>query len=84
MLKKINLDSSILAMYRPITNLCFLNKTLERVVAKQLSTFLANNNLIDVFQSAYRAHHSVKTALLKVYNDLLRPRTMARSLFSCC
>jgi len=36
------------------------------VVAKQLSTFLANNNLIDVF------HHSVEAALLNVHNDLLQ------------
>ena len=46
-LKKVNSDSFMLAKYRPISNLCFLSKTLERVVAKQLSTFLANNNLID-------------------------------------
>ena len=72
MLKKVNSDSSLLANYRPISNLCFLSKTLERVVAKQLSTFLANNNLIDVFQSAYRAHHSVETAQLNVHNDLLQ------------
>ena len=60
------------ANYRPIPNLGFLGKTLERVVAKQLSTFLANNNFIDAFQSAYRAHHSVETALLNVHNDLLQ------------
>ena len=62
----------MLANYRPISHLCFLSKTLELVVAKQLSTFLANNNLIDEFQSAYRAHHSVETALLSVHNDLLQ------------
>ena len=72
MLKKVNSDSSMLVNYRPISNLCFLIKTLERVVAKQLSTFLANNNFIDVFQSAYRAQHSVETALLNVHNDLLQ------------
>ena len=55
-----------------MSNFCFLSKTLERVVAKQLSTFLANNNLIDVFQSACRAHHSVETALLNVHTDLLQ------------
>ena len=42
------------------------------MVAKQLSIFLANSNLIDVFQSAYRAHHNVETALLNVHNDLLQ------------
>ena len=72
MLKKVNSNSSLLANYRPISNVWFISKTLERVVAKQLSTFLANNNLIDVSQSAYRAHHSVETALLNVHNDLLQ------------
>ena len=72
MLKTVDLDSSMLANYRPISNLCFLSKTLERVVANQLSTFLANNNLIDVFQSANRAHHSGETALLNVHNNLLQ------------
>ena len=43
------------------------------MVAKQLSIiFLANSNLIDVFQSAYRANHSLETALLNVRNDLLQ------------
>ena len=72
MLKKVNSDSSLLANYRPMSNLCLLSKTQERVVAKQLSKFLANNNFIDVFQSAYRAHHSVETALLNVHNDVLQ------------
>ena len=61
-----------IANYRPISTLCFLSKTLERVVAKQIATFLANNNLIDVFHSAYLAHHNVETALLNVHNDLLQ------------
>ena len=72
MLEKVNSESSLLANYRPISHLCFLSKTLERVVAEQLSTFRANNNLIDVFHSAYRAHHSVEPALLNVHNDLLQ------------
>ena len=48
MLKKVNSDSSMLANYCPVSNLCFLSKTLEPVVAKQLSTFHANNNVIDL------------------------------------
>ena len=81
-LKKVNLDLSMLPNYRDISNLYFLSKTLERVIANQLSTFLANNSRIDVFHSSYRAHHSVETALLNVHNDLLQA-TAARSLFLC-
>ena len=39
LLKKPNLDPEVLANYRPISNLPFLSKILEKVVANQLSDF---------------------------------------------
>ncbi len=70
-LKKSNLDPNEMSNYRPVSNLCFLGKTLERVVSKQLTTYLVASNLLDDRQSAYRANHSVETAVVKVQNDLL-------------
>ena len=70
LLKKPGLDP-ILKNYRPVSNLAFLSKVLERVVAVQLRKHLDANNLCDPFQSAYRAGHSTETALLSVHNDLL-------------
>ena len=32
---------------------------------------LLDNNIVDSFQSAYRAGHSCETALLRVYNDIV-------------
>ena len=58
LLKKPNLDPGVLANYRPISNLHFLSKILEKVVANQLCDFLQNNSLFEEFQSGFRALHS--------------------------
>ena len=71
LIKKATLDSECLKNYRPISNLSFLSKLLERVVAKQLHSYLHRHTLYDKMQSAYRQGHSTETALLRVKNDLL-------------
>ena len=71
LLKKHNLDPEVLNNYRPVSNLSFISKILEKVVLKQINEHLAENNLLEPFQSAYRENHSTETALLKIFNDLL-------------
>ena len=71
MLKKRDLDQNTLKNYRPVSNLPFVSKILERVVLKQLNSHLASNNLLEKHQSAYRQGHSTETALLDVISTLL-------------
>ncbi len=70
LLKKAGLDLEK-SNYRPVSNLSFLSKLIERAVAKQLTKHLKDNKLLDNFQSAYREGHSTETALLRVQNDIL-------------
>ncbi|XP_072018306.1 uncharacterized protein [Amphiura filiformis] len=72
LLKKSSLDQEELKNYRPISNLKFLFKTIERIASSQLHAYLDKNKLHSPMQSAYRKFHSTETALLRVQNDLLR------------
>ena len=67
-LKKRCLDHNDLN-YRPVSNLCFIAKILEKLVLSQVSSYLNSHNLYNTCQSAYRSGHSTETTLLKV-NDL--------------
>ena len=52
-LKKPSLDKEILTINRPVSNLTFLSKVLEKVVARKLTQILTDNGLFETFQSAY-------------------------------
>ena len=71
LLKKATLDSDDYTSYRPISNLTFVSKCIEKVVASQICNHVQDNNLKEVFQFAYKHHHSTETALIKVNNDIL-------------
>ena len=53
-----------------MSNLLFISKLIERVVADQPVKHLDNNLLVEPFQSAYW-HHLTETALVHVSNDIL-------------
>ena len=71
-LKKSSLDPDILNNYRPVSNLPFVSKIIEKVVDARLEEHLRENDLHEPLQSAYRKHHSTETALIKIQSDILQ------------
>jgi hypothetical protein len=69
--KNPSLNPDLASSYHPISNLSFISKLVERVVAKRFTSYVATANLFPFQQSAYRAYHSTETAVLSVHSDLV-------------
>ncbi len=66
LIKKLKLDPKDLVNYRPISNLPFLSKILEKVASSQLYSFLEKNYICEDFQSGFRPSHRTETALIRL------------------
>ena len=56
---------------RPVSNLQYVSKLVERAVFDQVHAHLSEHDLYPLLQTAYRRGHSTETALLKIYNGIL-------------
>ena len=63
-------DTDKYKYYRPVSNLVFVSKLIERVVKKRLEQHMIRNRLHSDKNYAYRSKHSAEHLLLKVVNDL--------------
>ena len=70
LLKKADLDVSEMKNYRPVSNLTFVSKIVERMMSEQLTHYLNSSDLMPRLQSEYRRCHSTETALLRVLSDI--------------
>ena len=71
LLKKFNSDSVEFVNFRPVSNLKFVSKLIEKAVFLQFNTYLTTDALREPLQSAYKTLRSTETAVLKVHNDIM-------------
>ena len=71
LMKKAGLVESLPSSYRPVSNLPFLSKVLERIVNRQIVGYLSDFHRFPDVQSPYRRGHSTETAVLKVFSDII-------------
>ena len=70
LLKKLGLEL-LDRNYRPVSNLGYISKLVEGVMAAQLVTHIERYCMMEAHQSAYHSSHSMETALLKVKTDVI-------------
>ena len=61
--KKAGLDVDEYKNYRPVSNLPYVSKLIEKAAVKQLKHHLSDNQLEESLQSAYKKLNSTETAL---------------------
>ena len=83
LIKKKTLCRNEFMNYRPISNLSFLSKILEKIVAKRLNAHIEEQLLSNHVQPAYKRFHSNETAILKIHNDIICNGDQGLTLAMC-
>jgi len=66
------LDPDDLNFYRPLSNVRFLSKVVERAVAVRLRRHVESERLLPDRLLAYRPHHSTETAIIAVHDEIVK------------
>ena len=69
-IKQPGLDPAVPSSYRPIANVTFISKIIEKLVASQLFNYLDANHLLPQCQSGFRKGHSTESLLLRLLSDI--------------
>ena len=65
------IDADVLKNYRPVSNLVFLRKLIERVVVIRIESHMVERNLHSNKQYGYKKDHSTEVLLVKIVDELL-------------
>jgi hypothetical protein len=84
MLKKLLLDPEILKNFRPVSNLDFISKLIEKVVDVQTPNHMRKNSVDDPMQSAYKLYHSTETAMVRLHSDILWALDQNKAVLLVC
>jgi len=82
-LKKPGSDPSDVQNYRPVSNLTFVSKVVEKLVCHRLVSFFERLKILPTLQSAYRKNHSTETVVLKVITDVLHAADRGKVTLLC-
>ena len=64
LLKRHCLNSEILKSFRPVSNLPFLLKLIEKVIARRLFAHLQDNSIMEKFQNIVRKLHYLECIMM--------------------
>ena len=80
-IKKPSLDPTDLKSYRPVSNIAFMSKLIERIALNHFSVHSGVFKLLPARQLAYRRFHSTETAVAIINNDIVHA-TDARQIMA--
>ena len=72
LIKKVGLDSDEYKNYRPVNNLIFFSKLIERVVTRRLEEHMTLNCLHEPSAFAYKKYHNTETMMQGIIDEALR------------